>query len=386
MENIKSQFLLDPEIRYLNHGAFGACPKPIFEDYLQWQHQLEFNPTLFMTETGKKQLTRARNELAKYLNCSDNDLVLMPNPTTAMNTFIRSFPLASGDEILSTNQEYGAIAETWKYYCKKQGANFIEQKIPTPFKTKEEVIASFWKGLSPRTKAIFVSHITSSTALIFPVKEICKQAKEKGLITILDGAHVPGHIPLDLDDINADVYTGTCHKWMLTPKGSSFLHVRSPLKETIEPLIISWGYVNNEPTENRFHDYHQFNGTKDYSAYLTIPASRKFFSDTNWESLMQESRKTLLDHLPMLTDAFNCKLLFEDNAFMSNICSFPIQSTNALALKQELRTKYQIELPLMTNSEGNYIRVSFMPYCNGEDLEALTKALHEIRTESGLLN
>ncbi len=379
MENIKSQFLLDPEIRYLNHGAFGACPKPIFEDYLKWQRQLEFNPTVFMTDTGREQLKVARNELAKYVNCAESDLVLMPNPTTAMNTFVRSFPLAAGDEILSTNHEYGAIAETWKYYCKKQGAHFIEQKIPTPFRTKEEVIAAFFEGLTPKTKAIFVSHITSSTALIFPVKEICEQAKAKGLICILDGAHVPGHIPLDLDDIGADAYTGTCHKWMLTPKGCSFLHVRSPLKERIDPLIVSWGYLYNEQAENRFHDYHQFNGTKDFSAYLTIPASRKFFADTNWESLMQEARKTLLEHLPALTEAFNTKLLFEDNDFMSNICSFPIQSQNPVALKQALRNKYGMELPIMTNSEGNYIRVSFMPYCNEEDLEVLAQAIHDIR-------
>ncbi len=215
--SIKSQFLVDPSVTYLAFGSFGSCPKPIFEDYQKWQLELEKEPAQFITVNGPIYLKRSREALAQYINCSADDLVYTTNPSYAINIIAKSLKLNAGDEILTTNFEYGALDRTWNYYCKKVGAKYVRQPIELPLVSKEKFIEDFFKGLTNKTKAIFISQITSTTALIFPVKEICEIAKTKGLFTIVDGAHVPGHIHLDLTELKADVYTGACHKWMMTP-------------------------------------------------------------------------------------------------------------------------------------------------------------------------
>ena len=220
---MKSLFLLQNDITYFNFGSFGACPKEIFDDYIQWQYLLENEPVQFIAINGPGYVKKSREALAKFIHCEAEDLVFVPSPTVAVNIIAKNFLLKAGDEILSTDLEYGACERTWNYYCKHSGAGYVQQKINLPIISKEAFIEDFWKGYSEKTKAVFISHITSSTGLIFPVKEICAEAKKRGLITIVDGAHVPGHIDLDLSSLQADFYTGACHKWMMTPKGSSFL-------------------------------------------------------------------------------------------------------------------------------------------------------------------
>lgn len=219
---MKSQFLLNPEITYLNHGSFGACPKPIFENYQSWQRELETGPVQFITKNALDYLKESKAALARYINCSPEDFYFTPNPTFAVNTIMRSLKLNPGDEILATNHEYGAMDKTWHFYCQMSGAKYIRKEISLPVISKEQIISEFWEGLTDRTKIIFLNQISSVTALIFPVREICERAKSLGLITIVDGAHVPGHIPLDMQTIKADFYTGTMHKWMLAPKGVLF--------------------------------------------------------------------------------------------------------------------------------------------------------------------
>jgi len=220
---MKSLFLLNKDITFLNHGSFGACPKPIFEDYQKWQLLLEKNPVQFIQKTGAAYLKSSKLSLAKYIGCDVDDFFFTPNPTVAINTVMRSLKLNPGDEILSTNHEYGAMDRTWHFYCKKTGVKYIQSQINLPILSKEQLLNEFWRGYTSNTKVIFINHISSATALIFPVKEICDKARELGLITIIDGAHVPGHIELNISELNPDFYTGTTHKWMLTPKGSSFL-------------------------------------------------------------------------------------------------------------------------------------------------------------------
>ncbi len=245
--NLKSQFLLNPEITFLNFGSFGACPKPVFAEYQKWQLELEKEPVQFIAVNGPQNLKTSREALAGYINCVADDLVYVTNPSYAINIIAKSFNLNAGDEILSTNLEYGALDRTWRYYCKKAGAKYIKQPINLPLVSKEKFIEDFFKGLTKKTKAIFISHITSSTALIFPAKEICEAAKAKGLMTIVDGAHVPGHISLNLAELQADVYTGACHKWMCAPKGCSFLYIKKEFQNLFDPLIISWGYESLYP-------------------------------------------------------------------------------------------------------------------------------------------
>src|SRR4051812_42623081 len=187
---LRSQFLLDPDITYLNFGSFGACPRPVFEDYQNWQLLLEKEPVQFIAVNSVANLKAARESLAAYINCDADDLVYVTNPSYALNIIAKSLQLNEGDEILSTNIEYGALDRTWSYYCDKAKAKYIRQPIDLPVTGKEAIIQQFWKGYSDRTKAIFISQITSATALRLPVKEICEMAKERGLLTIVDGAHV----------------------------------------------------------------------------------------------------------------------------------------------------------------------------------------------------
>ena len=201
-----------------------------------------------------------------------------------------------GDEILTTDLEYGAMDKTWNYYCKQKGANYIRQHIQLPLTSKEAIVEQFFKGLTPNTKAIFISQITSSTALILPVKEICDIAKQKGLLTIVDGAHVPAHISLNLQELKADIYTGACHKWMMTPKGCSFLYVTKEQQHWIDPLIISWGYDSAFPSHSQFLDYHQLQGTRDFSAFLTVPKAIEFLTEHNWEKHTAACRQLVRDN------------------------------------------------------------------------------------------
>ena len=254
MQNLKSQFLLRDDITFLNFGSFGACPKPVFERYQQFQLEMEQEPVLFITGTGLKYLAQAREALGNYLNCSKDDLVYVTNPSYAVNAVAKSFNLKEGDEILTTDLEYGACDKTWSYYCKKAGATYVRQHISLPVQSKEQFVEEFFKGLSAKTKLVFLSHITSTTALRLPVEEICAIAKQKGIMTYVDGAHAPGQIPVDMQTLGADIYTGACHKWMMTPKGSSFLYVRKGLQHLIDPLVISWGYNALFPSGSQFLD------------------------------------------------------------------------------------------------------------------------------------
>lgn len=384
---LKNQFLLNPEITFLNHGSFGACPKPVFADYHKWQLMLEQEPIQFITKTGVSFLAESKQALAEYINCDKEDLIYTTNPSTAMNTVIKSLDLKAGDEILTTDQEYGAMDRTWNYYCRKVGAKYIHQKITLPLRTKEHFLNEFWSGLTPNTKIIFISQITSPTALIFPVKEIVDRAKELGLMTIIDGAHVPAHIPLDLKSLDPDVYTGACHKWLLAPKGNSFLYVKKNWQNGIDPLIISWGYEAELPSESRFQDYHQYQGTRDFSAFLTTPAAIQFLKDNNWEVRKKECRDLLQHYYPIVASELESHVICPvTDEFLGQICSIPIQTDKPLELKATLYDKYKIEIPIVTFSGDTYLRISFQAYNGAAEIETLINAIRSIKKETNLLS
>ena len=367
-------------------GSFGSCPKPIFEDYQKWQLELEREPAQFITVNGLTYLKRSREALAKYLNCNADDLVYTTNPSYALNIIAKSFKLNAGDEILTTNLEYGALDRTWNYYCKKAGAKFVRQNIELPLISKEKFIEDFFKGLTNKTKAIFISQITSSTALIFPVKEICEIAKGKGLFTIVDGAHVPGHIPLDLSELKADVYTGACHKWMLTPKGCSFLYVKKEFQNLFDPLVVSWGYDSAYPSNSQFLDYHQMQGTRDFSAFLTVPKAIEFLKKNNWERISGECKSLARKNYVRFCDLLGSKPLCPiSEEFLGQMCSIPLKTSQPEKLQRLLFEKYKIEIPVMKHENHVFIRYSIQAYNTQEDLDILYKALQEIISEKELI-
>lgn len=380
--DLSSQFLLRKDITYLNFGSFGACPKPVFEDYQKWQLELETEPVQFITVNGPDYLKQSRGALARYVNCHPDDLVYMSNPSYAINMIAKSLKLQPGDEVLSTNLEYGALDRTWNYYCKKAGARYIRQSITLPLTTKEKFIKDFFKGLSPRTKAVFIGQITSATGLIFPVKEICDIARQKGLLTIVDGAHVPGHIPLDLQQLNADVYTGACHKWMLTPKGCTFLYVRRELQELFDPLVVSWGYDSAAPSHSKFLDYHQMQGTRDFSAFLTVPKAIGFMESYNWQQVAADCRKLAHSNYQRFCDLAGTQPLCPvTDEFLGQMCSIPLNVKEPEKMQRRLFESYKIEIPIMRQDERVMIRYSIQAFNTQQDLDHLYDALKEILSE-----
>ncbi|MFK7783499.1 MAG: aminotransferase class V-fold PLP-dependent enzyme [Crocinitomicaceae bacterium] len=379
---LKNDFLLNPEYRHLNHGSFGACPKPIFDDYQHWQLKLEQNPVQFFVHDGNKQLENSKQALADYINCDKDDLVMTMNPSYAINIVAKSFHLEVGDEILATDHEYGALDRTWNYYCKKAGARYVQQEIPLGIQSKEEFLDAFWKGYTHRTKAIFISQITSMTATIFPVKEICERAKELGLITIVDGAHVPGHIPLDLSDLKADIYTGACHKWMLAPKGCAFLYITKEFQNDFDPLLISWGYDSDMPGKSKFLDYHQLQGTRDYAAFLTVPKCIEYLNKNNWWEVSSNCKKMILDNYEDLCNLAGTKPIVAVNSeFLGQICSVPIPISDPNELKSMLYNEYKIEIPVFQWKDKVFLRLSTQAYVNQEDVDYLKKALEACKSK-----
>ncbi len=387
MESLKDQFLLRPDIHFLNFGSFGATPKPIFEKYQDWQRVLEAEPVQFIAFDGYQYLADSRAALAQFLNCADkDDLVYVTNPSFAINMIAKSFPLQAGDEILATDIEYGACDRTWDYYCGKKGATYRRQKINLPIVSKEKFIEDFFKGCNEKTKAIFISHITSATGLIFPAAEICAIAKEKGLITIVDGAHAPAHIPLDLSKIQADFYTGACHKWMMAPKGCSFLYASKAVQPICDPMIVSWGYQAAKPSHSPFLDYHQMIGTRDFSAFLTVEACIEFMEKHHWKEVGSSCHQMVVDNAPRFFALLKSAPISPLNKeWIGQMISIPIQTPDPEKLQRTLFLDYKIEVPIMRQGNDVYLRYSINAFNTLEDLDALYNALVDIQKQGILL-
>jgi len=387
MENLRDQFLLNQDITFLNFGSFGASPKPIFDAYQNWQRVLEAEPVQFIAFDGFKYLEASRAALAKFIGCPDkDDLVMVTNPSFAINLIAKNFPLNEGDEILATDIEYGACDRTWEYYCKKNKAIYRRQKINLPITNKEKFIEDFFEGLRPTTKAIFISHITSATALIFPVKEICAIAKSKGLITIVDGAHVPAHIPFNLTEIQADFYTGACHKWMMAAKGCSFLYAHKSVQPLCDPLIVSWGYKAFKPSQSSFLDYHQMIGTRDFSAFLTVEASIEFMEQNNWKEVSKKCHELVLDNAGRFYNLLGTRPISPlTNEWIGQMISIPIHTPEPEILQRKLYTDYKIEIPIMRQENDVYMRYSINAFNSITDLDTLYNALEAIKKEGILI-
>lgn len=387
MSHLKSLFLLDTNVTFLNFGSFGACPKPVFEDYQKWQLELEYEPVQFMTVNSLTYLKQSREALGEFIHCESDDLVYVPNPSHAINIITKSIGLNPGDEILSTDLEYGACDKTWDYYCSKSKAVYKRQPITLPLVSKDKFIEEFFAGLTSKTRVVFISHITSSTGLILPVKEICAIAKQKGLLCIVDGAHAPGHVELNLKELDADIYTGACHKWMLTAKGCSFLYIRKELQERFDPLVVSWGYKSTTPSHSKFLDYHQLQGTRDISPFLTVPSAIRFMREHNWKDVSNNCKKLVKENAGIFYDVLDTNALCPiTNEFVGQMLSVPIRTSQPEKLQQELFNIYSIDIPVMRHADKTYIRYSINAFNSQEDLDALYQALKTIKNQKRLID
>ncbi len=378
--NFKNDFLLDSNIVFLNHGSFGATPKPVFEAYQAWQRRLEGQPVEFLGRKAGELLSQARASLAEYLGTASDNLVYVPNVTVALNIAARSISLGPGDEVLATNMEYGALDRTWRFLAQKQGFKYINQPISTPVSSCQEIVDAAWAGVTERTKVIFVSHIASPTALIFPVKEICRRARQEGILTVVDGAHAPGQIDVYLADLGADFYGGNCHKWLCAPKGSGFLFADPSVQPLVEPLVVSWGWQSEHPGPSQFIDYLAWAGTRDISAFLAVPAAIQYQAEHQWHQVQADCHALARRAQLQISSLTGQPLLYPDTAawFAQMVVARLPDAVDPVHLHDTLWNEYRIEVPVFAWNGKNLIRVSIQAYNSEDDVHALLAALDKL--------
>jgi isopenicillin-N epimerase len=379
MNALRDLFLLDPDVVFLNHGSFGACPKPVFAAYQAWQAELERQPVAFLGRRFDSLMDAAREPLAAYLNTARDNIVYVQNATTGVNIVARSLAWRVGDEILTTDHEYGACNFTWEEMCARTGARYVKVPIPLPVTTHADFIERLWAGVTPRTKLIYLSHITSPTGLIFPLTEICRRARAAGILTLIDGAHAPGHVPIDLAAIDADFYTGNCHKWLCAPKGAAFLYARPEHQAALLPPTISWGW-----TETRtFVSAHQMQGTRDPAAYLTVPNAIQFLRDHDWDAVRADCYALIRETRERLIAVTECEPIMPDNGeWIGQMLAqpLPIATEDALEFKTTLYDQHHVEAPIVVWGGRVFLRISAQGYNTRADMDhliaALTSMLH----------
>ena len=357
---------------FLNHGTFGACPRPVFETYQRWQLALERQPVEFLGRRHDALLDEARARLGQYLNTHKDNLIFVPNATSGINTVARSLKLQPGDEILTTNHEYGAVDKTWEFITRHTGATIVRHQVSLPLTSAEEFISAFWHAVTPRTCEISISHITSPTALIFPVAEICRRAREADILTLIDGAHAPGHIPVDLTELGADFYSGNCHKWLCAPKGAGFLYVHPQHQKLIDPLVISHGWVD----DSTFISRNEWQGTRDIAAFLSVPAAINFQEAHNWDTVRQQCHTLASETRQRIVNQYGLEPLSADSPeWFGQMAAAPIPGSDMNILKQRLYDEYRIEVPVFSWGKLSLVRFSFQGYNSHGDADCLVDAL-----------
>jgi isopenicillin-N epimerase len=373
----RAQFLLREDIHYLNHGSFGACPAPVFAVYQRLQRELEAEPVDFLDlrRSFPGRMAAARSALAGYLGAASDEIVFVPNATTGINVVARSLKLEAGDEVLSCDHEYGAMDRTWRFLCRRSGARYRRRELPWPVEDPAAVVDAVWAGVTDRTRVMFLSHITSPTALVLPVADLVARARERGILTVIDGAHVPGQLDLDLNALGADFYTGNCHKWLLAPKGAAFLYARRERQELLEPLVVSWGWESEDPGPSRFVDEHEWTGTRDPSAALAVPAALDFLREHDWPRMRKACRKLLLGARAQVGDLTGLEPPAPPDPWLAQMATLPLPVCDPAALCLALRERHRVEVPVFTFKDRPWLRISIQAYNTPADVAALTAAL-----------
>lgn len=378
MSHLKDQFLLDPEVIFLNHGSFGAVPRPVFAAYQNWQRELERQPVEFLGRRATELMAESRAALAQYLGTQRDNLVYVTNATVGVNIVARSLDLGPGDEVLATDHEYGACERTWRFLSQKSGFSYAMHTCALPMKSAEGFVERLWQGVTERTRVIFLSHITSPTATIFPVAEVCRRARAQGILTLVDGAHAPGQVPLDLEALGADFYTGNLHKWLCAPKGSAFLYARAEAQDLLQPLIVSWGWQSDKPGPSRFVDFHEWQGTRDLAAFLSVPAAICFQQENDWSAVRKECHTLAAEAENRLCRLTGQPSLYSSDGWFAQMVSAALPpGSDPIALKKFLYDHARLEVPLIEWNGHVLLRVSVQGYNCSSDIDMLMGALSE---------
>jgi isopenicillin-N epimerase len=381
-KNLASLFLLDESVTFLNHGSFGACPRPVFESYQKWQLKLERQPVAFLDpDRGLSGWMRdARVALAAELGSAPDNIVGVVNATYGLNVVAQSLDLKEDDEILTTDHEYAALEKTWAYVARKTGAKIVTVTVPLPLTSEAAFTATLRAGITDHTRVVFLSHITSATALLFPIECIVAEARARGIYTVIDGAHTPGHIPMHLDQLAADFYVGNCHKWLMAPKGSAFLHVRPELQSMINPLVISHGWTtdnqNPAPFGNTpFIDSLEMQGTRDPAAWLTVPDAISFRVAHQWDKVARECTRMMQDTAAHVASFTKLSPFSLPEFCAPQMVAMPLPTCDPMALKHALLIYDNIEIPCFKWKDHTIVRLSVQGYNEQMQMDRLVTAL-----------
>jgi isopenicillin-N epimerase len=383
---IAAQFLLRPDMTFLNHGSFGATPRPVFATYQQWQRELESQPVEFLGRRIADLLAEARRPLAALVGCDADDLVYVPNVTVAINIIARSLQLQPGDQVLANSHEYGAVARTWRFVCAHAGAEYVEVDLPLPLTDHTAVADTIWAAVTPRTRVLVVSELTSPTALRLPVADLVRRARAAGIISVIDGAHVPGQYDIDLRALDADFYAGNCHKWLLAPKGAGFLYARRDRQPQLEPLIVSWGWQAAVPGISPFQDYFGWTGTADPAAYLSVPAAIAFQQQHDWPAHRRRSRALLAAARQELIDLLEQPAICPaDDSWWRQLAAVQLPpGSDPFQLKTVLWDEHRIEIPTIPWPGAPLLRISVQAYNAAADLDHLITVLKLLKDQGKL--
>ena len=382
-------WLLDPETIFLNHGSFGACPRRVLEIQNEWRLRMERQPLQFLVRELESHLDAARAVLAQFVGADSEDLVFISNATTGLNTVLRSLTFQPGDELLVTNQEYNASRNALDFAAERSGARVVVAKLPFPFHGADELIAPILAAVTPRTKLVLLDHVTSQTGVILPLAQLVEALSRRGVDTLVDGAHAPGMVPLNLNRLGAAYYTGNGHKWLCGPKGAALLHVRRDKQKFIRPLTISHGANSARKDRSRFQLEFGWQGTGDPSAALSVPEAIRFVGALRpggWPEIMARNHTLALAARKILCEALRVSEPCPAE-FIGSLAAIPLPDappealpqlpSNESPLQDALRIKHRIEAPVITwpAPPGRVLRISAQLYNALPQYESLARAL-----------
>lgn len=385
-DNLARQFLIREDVTFLNHGSFGACPRPVFETYQAFQLELESEPVEFLGRRLNDLMRVPREAVAAELGAAPTNIAAVINATSGLNIVAQSLPLKPGDQILTTDHEYSALEKTWAYVCRKTGAEVVVVKVPMPLVSEQAFTDAIVAGMTERTKVLFLSHITSPTALVFPIEPSIAEARKRGIWSVIDGAHTPGHIPLSLDALGADFYSGNCHKWMMTPKGSAFLHARPEVQGLLDPLVISHGWTKEAKDPDAlgtfgnspFIDGIEVQGTRDPSAWLTVPTAIQYRRDHDWTAIQDHCRQLAQDTARRLGQLTGLPPLSSPEFSAPQMVAMPIPECDTAEIHKLLFDRYSVEIPVFKWQDHCIARLSVQGYNSRPQMDKLIDALSEL--------
>jgi isopenicillin-N epimerase len=375
-------WLLDPTMTFLNHGSFGACPLPVLAAQQQWRERMERQPLQFLGRELEGLLDTARSELAAFVGADPNDLAFIPNATTGINAVLRSLQFRPGDELLTTNHEYNACRNALNYVAECSDVRVIVAEVPFPLSTSDQVVTAVLEQVSPRTRLVLLDHVTSQTGLVFPIAQLVQELTDRRIDTLVDGAHAPGMVALDLQALGASYYAGNCHKWLCAPKGAAFLYVQRDRQPQIRPLTISHGANDPRHERSRFRLEFDWMGTDDPTPYLCVPEAIRWLGSllpSGWSQLMAHNHQLAIAARHCLAQALDQPLPCPDD-MIGSLAVLPLPDGDWQALQQALWEEYRIEVPIIPwlIPGRRQIRISAQIYNQPGQYEYLAKALIEL--------